>query len=257
MQDHKQTVINMLDLHLGFFNHDSPISHARSPKSFLDDTMKEFPGGTWITMEGNAEGVDLVCCGYKYNKKTVLAFVFTKGAGSTAKGDAYKARFPDKFGNVCSRYVARPSIIASYFKYSNVVDLHNQARQFDLALEKKWVTHNGYFRLFVTILGMSVIDALKVFVHRERKKHFSKRKDHSTSVGEFVDELVAYLIDEGKMEAELSATRSYQPLEVDKEATNNNMSISLVYGEYIAMDCYSNRMTELSTITADRDNKKV
>ena len=85
----------------------------------------------------------------------------TKGAGSTNPGEPYQARFPDKFGNVCSREVARPEILSNYFKYSNCVDLHNQARQFDLALEKKWVTQNGYFRLYMSMLRMVVIDAWK------------------------------------------------------------------------------------------------
>ena len=57
--------------------------------------------------------------------------------------------------------MARPQVVSNYFKYCNVVDLHNQARQFDLALEKKWVTQNGYFRLYTTMLGMAVTDLWK------------------------------------------------------------------------------------------------
>ena len=30
-------------------------AHSRSPKKFLDETMKDFPGGTWITLEGRAQ----------------------------------------------------------------------------------------------------------------------------------------------------------------------------------------------------------
>ena len=113
-------------------------AHVRSPKFFLEERMKDFPGGTWITMEGKTEleGVELICIGYKYNKKKVLTFVMTRGAGSTTKGIPYEAKFPDKYGNVCMRHVARPQIISNYFRFSNQVDLHNQARQFDLALEK-------------------------------------------------------------------------------------------------------------------------
>jgi len=113
-------------------------AYSRSPKKFLEETMKDFPGGTWITMEGRPEKeeVNLVCVGYKYNKKKVLTFVMTKGAGSTRMGEPYKARYPDKYGNVCCRHVSRPEIVSNYFKFSNVVDIHNQARQFDLALEK-------------------------------------------------------------------------------------------------------------------------
>ena len=138
-------------------------AHARSPKNWLEEKMKDYPGGTWIVLEGTAEkGVPLMAIGYKYNKKKVLTFVGTRGAGSTNQGEPYEARFPDKYGNVCVRHVARPSIVSHYFNYSNCVDVHNQGRQFDLALEKKWVTMNPYFRLWVTILGMTVVDTWKV-----------------------------------------------------------------------------------------------
>ena len=30
-------------------------AHFRSPNKFLDETMKDFPGGTWIILEGRAQ----------------------------------------------------------------------------------------------------------------------------------------------------------------------------------------------------------
>ena len=60
----------------------------------------------------------------------------TRRAGATRHGEPYEGRFPDKFGNICIRHVARPEIISNYFLYFNFVDLHNQGRQFNLALEK-------------------------------------------------------------------------------------------------------------------------
>jgi len=139
-------------------------AHSRSPKFWLEEKMKDFPGGTWIVLEGKPEkeGIDLICVGYKYNKKRVLTFVLTRGAGSTKAGEPYQARFPDKYGNVCVRHVMRPAIIAQYFQFSNCVDLHNQSRQFDLALEEKWVTQNPYFRFYTTMIGMTVVDAWKI-----------------------------------------------------------------------------------------------
>ena len=60
---------------------------------------------------------------------------------------------------MCVRQVACPTIVANYFKYLNCVDLHNQARQFDFCLEKKWVMQFSYFRLYTTIIRMTVVDA--------------------------------------------------------------------------------------------------
>jgi len=100
--------------------------------------MKDYPGGTLMTLECQTENEDynLVEIGYKYNKKIVLQSVTTSGAGTTEAGIPYEARFPDKFGFFCTCHILRPHVITLYFKSSNCVDVHNQARQFDLALEK-------------------------------------------------------------------------------------------------------------------------
>ena len=97
-------------------------------------------------MEGQPEIEDVphACVSYKYNLKKVLVFLLTKGAGSTQPGEPYLAKFPDKFGNVCTREVAWPEIISNYSNKSNMVDLHNQAQQAELAL-KKWITQNAFF----------------------------------------------------------------------------------------------------------------
>lgn len=164
--------------------------HSRVPRAFLEEQIKDFPGGIWIVLKGCAEkeAVDLVCIGYKYNKKKVLIFVMTKGAGSTNPGEPYVARFPDKFGNVCPREVGRPEILSNYFKYSNCVDLHNQAHQFDLSLEK-WVTQNAYFCLYTSILRVVVVDAWKAL----------KLSDSKTLlVREFADVLAQQLLGEAE-----------------------------------------------------------
>ena len=57
--------------------------HSRSPKAFLEDKMKDFPGGTWITLEAKTkhEGVDLICIGYKYNKKRCCVLCYQEMQG--------------------------------------------------------------------------------------------------------------------------------------------------------------------------------
>jgi len=74
------------------------IAHSRSPKKFLEDTMKDFSRDTWIRLKGKDQSseVELVSIGYMNNKKNVLTFVPTKRAGTTLEGELYKAGFPDK-----------------------------------------------------------------------------------------------------------------------------------------------------------------
>ena len=90
--------------------------------------MKDYLGGTWITMEATVDGVDLLGIGYKYNTKKFFTFVMTKGAGSSRPGEKYIAKFPDSFWNVCIRHIARPAVITHFFDVSNKTIFHDQRR---------------------------------------------------------------------------------------------------------------------------------
>ena len=68
-------------------------------------------------------------------------------------------KFSDTHGNVHVRLVDRPSVISDFFKVSNCVDKHNQARHHELVLEKKWDTRDPYFRLTTTLVRFNVIDS--------------------------------------------------------------------------------------------------
>ena len=108
--------------------------------------------------------------GYKYNKRKVLSFVFTPGAGTIMKStNSYGARLPDKFGNLHVRKVPPPDVLTSYFSKCNVIDVHNQSRQHDLAIEESWVTSEPYFRLCTTIIGIVVTDAWKLVRFHSKK----------------------------------------------------------------------------------------
>ena len=145
--------------------------------------MKEWPSGSQLVLECvSPRGNDLVALGYKYNQRKVICFLFNKTAGSTKPGDPYIARFNDAFKNVAQRKVPRPAVVSNYFSNSNAVDAHNQARQFELGLERLWITHDCWFRIDTTFIGIVVTDAWKAF------KHATKQ---SCSLGEFA-ESVAY-----------------------------------------------------------------
>ena len=100
-------------------------AHIRPLKQYLEEVMKYCPGGTWMIMTRRyeKEGIEKNYMEYKHNKNKMLIFVLTKRVGET-----YQARFPDKLGNVCVRYIARPEILSNYFKISNVAGLHYYAR---------------------------------------------------------------------------------------------------------------------------------
>ena len=57
-------------------------------------------GGDSVVMQTETEGILLLAIGYKYNRRTVLFFVCTTGAGSTTPGTPYEMKRANDFGNI-------------------------------------------------------------------------------------------------------------------------------------------------------------
>ena len=140
--------------------------HKRYPKKFLDETMADWPSGSHMVLEANIEGEDLIAMGYKYNSRSVIFFLASKGAAHTLPGVPYSADFIRSTDqHQCCRKIPRPHLASTYYLHNNKIDMHNHARQFELAIEKAWVTGDGYWRCFQTILGITVCDAWKLYKH--------------------------------------------------------------------------------------------
>jgi hypothetical protein len=61
--------------------------HSSFPKDFIEATLKDAPGGVYVPLEGvTKDEIKLVAIGYRYSRKTILHFVDTRNAGSTALG---------------------------------------------------------------------------------------------------------------------------------------------------------------------------
>ena len=65
------------------------------------------------------------------------------------------------------RNVDRPQVVEEFFADSNSIDKNNQARQYELALEKRWVTKDPYFRLVTTKVGIDVAGAWKLMLFHD------------------------------------------------------------------------------------------
>jgi len=161
-------------------------NHRGCPKNFVEETMKNWPSGSYIVLENEKE--KLFYLGYRYSaKKKICHFLGSWEAGSTYLGNPYVAKWPDSYGNVQKRNVARPDVVSKYFEKSNVIDRHNHLRQHELALEEVWLTKDPWFRMFTTFVGMTVTDAFlaakhqtpkKANIHRMTMKKFAKILAH-------------------------------------------------------------------------------
>lgn len=90
--------------------------------------------------------------------------------------------FNDSVGNILTRDADCSDMLSKCFCVSNVIDSHNQARQFCLALEKKWIAQDCWFRIDTTFIGITTTDCSTSY------KNAIKEKWPSTIL-DFVDRL--------------------------------------------------------------------
>jgi len=133
------------------------------PKQFIEDALADAPRVISIVLAGIAPDKQrLIAVSYHYSHKTTLFFVMTAGAGSTKPGCPYIMKYTDGYGNLCTWEVKCPEVISDFFECSNTIDWQNQSRQFDLGLDKSWVTKDCFFQLTTMLLGINMIDTWKL-----------------------------------------------------------------------------------------------
>ena len=116
--------------------------------------MTDWLGRLYIVLKSTTRvtgGIPLLELGYKYNYRKVLGFIATEGSRSTKPGDSYLSCFLEMYPNVSIRPVVLPQFLGRYFNDFNAIDNKNRMQNYDLALEKYWVAHSGYFRLETTL----------------------------------------------------------------------------------------------------------
>ena len=180
----------------GIFN--IKTNSSRYPKAFLQEKMKNWPGGSHLLLEATvnkntSREKKIYALGYKYCKAKVMFFIFTEGAAHTETSPQYDyiASWRDENYNVHTRRVLRPHAAYVYFNVSNRIDVLNQLRQSELKLEKFWVCRSGFFRIVTTLFGITVVDAFKTYLHHLGSTHHWK---NTLTVMEFSDMLALDLL---------------------------------------------------------------
>ena len=75
-------------------------NHSLFPKEYIEEALKNSPGGSHAVLKCIHEEVELIALGYQYSSKQTLHFVFTSDAESTTWGTPYEMKFTDNFGNI-------------------------------------------------------------------------------------------------------------------------------------------------------------
>ena len=150
-------------------------AHSLFPKKYIESVTKDWPGGSHIVLKTEFKGKTMYAVGYKYCSKKTLLFIFNEGAAGTEPGVPYRATWIDENNNQSFRDVPRPQVCAIYFGDSNVIDILNSQRQYDLKLEKLWVTQDGYFRMMTSVFGCVVVDMHNSYQHHLSCGHRHKK----------------------------------------------------------------------------------
>lgn len=97
---------------------------------------------------------------YKSTSRSVIFFHASKGAAHTLPGVPYSANFiQSTVHHQYCRKIPHHHLAPTDYLHNNTIDMHNYARQFELAIKKAWITGDGYWRCFQTVLGIEVCDA--------------------------------------------------------------------------------------------------
>jgi hypothetical protein len=144
--------------------------------SVLKARHGERPAGHWVVMRATIADVKLTAIAYAWSQKGVSYFIST--CGSTEPSPIkYESKFEDEWGNTNFRELDRPQIVHFLYEYLPLIDEHNKQRQSILALEKRWLTKDPWFRLLCTVVGMSVVDMHRCFRYNSIKVQGKEQDD--------------------------------------------------------------------------------
>ena len=123
---------------------------------------KECLGGSYIVIKSCPivpGGAPLMSIGYNYSSSNVLVFIATEEGVSTEPGYTCLYYFYDNYSNFSFWPIVCPHLLVRYLNTYNTIDNHNRMWQYELALDKYWVTQKDNIRIATTVaLDMRITD---------------------------------------------------------------------------------------------------
>jgi hypothetical protein len=125
------------------------------------------PAGHWVVLRAKISAVQLLAIGYAWSQSSISYFISTCGSTFPAT-QSYTTHYEDEFGIIQTKQIPRPHLLEWVYDYLPIIDEHNKQRQSILNLERKWPTNNCWFRLLVTMVGMSVVDLFRIYLNFDK-----------------------------------------------------------------------------------------
>ena len=147
------------------------------PKTFLTRWCAENNAranrGRYKLLETKKEGVDIYALGWSDKKDKQI--VFTTGTTLPAEPSVRKRH---KRVEVNGRFVSepyykiipRPMVVKELFDAFSVIDVDDHYRQGSLELERTWIVRDWVLRIFMTILGIIIVNAFYAFLYISGKE---------------------------------------------------------------------------------------
>ena len=125
-------------------------------KDTIENITKDWPRGSYLMFKSNhmvPRGRPLISIGYKYNAWGGFSFIATADTRNIKAGIPYLYKYPYPFSIVAILPVFCSLLMSNFFGSFYEVDSQNKSSQYDLVLEKFWVTQCGWLWL-CTIVAM-------------------------------------------------------------------------------------------------------
>ena len=112
-----------------------------------------------------------------------------------------------------SKSVRRPRMIEQFFRHFGAVDVHDHLRQGSVGMEREWLTHTWWHRLFATIMSVCVVDA---FLGHRYESQLASRvpTDLNTFIGKLAFQLIHNTISDQGMSRRSMSESSIAPVPV-------------------------------------------
>lgn len=113
---------------------------------------------TWTSTDGKKINIPLVACGW-YDRKLLT---FLGSCGTTIAGNPRTSVYwknDKRRSEEFARKIPRPVLVEVYGTHANIVDIHNQFRQGNIEVERRFKTKRWEVRVFSTLFSICITDA--------------------------------------------------------------------------------------------------
>jgi hypothetical protein len=110
-------------------------------------------------------------------------------------------------------------MVKEMFDAFSTIDIHDHLRQGSLEMERQWITRSWVLRLFMTMLGMIIVNAYKAC------EYMTPADERPADFNEFLGKLAYQLINNRFLEEEAALRATRQTRQCSPKGTQNDFEV--------------------------------